>query len=251
MSNLILDKMTWSEVKENLKNVKVALIPTGSCEQHGPHLPMQVDTICATAVAQTVGEILFPKVLVTTPIPVGVSYHHMKFPGTLTLDEETMIGIIYNICKSLKQHGITNALIVNGHKGNGNSLMIAVRKATDDLGVKSLSVDYWEYLPKENKDILADKIVPGHGSEFETSIVMYRDEHLVRKEFQRTFQPDKTFADEYFRPRTYLGMKKLFESSEDGLTLGDPRGASISKGESLVKIISGEIAKLAVREFSL
>ncbi|MCL5068854.1 MAG: creatininase family protein [Thaumarchaeota archaeon] len=251
MPNLILDRMSWTEVKENLKNIKIALIPAGSSEQHGPHLPMQVDTACATVVAGAVGELVFPKALVTTPIPIGVSYHHMKFPGTLTVDEDTMMGIVYNVCWSLKQHGISNALIVNGHKGNTNSLMIATRKITDELGVKSLSVDYWEYFPKEKKDMLGDKIVPGHGSEFETSIVMYHDEQLVRKGFHRTFKPDKSFTDEYFRPRTYLGMKKLFESSEDGLTLGDPSGASKSKGEALVKIIASEIANLATREFNL
>lgn len=251
MSNLILDEMSWKQVRERLPRIKLAIIPTGSSEQHGPHLPMQVDTICAVQVSTRLGESLYPEALVVTPVPFGVSYHHMGFPGTLTLKEETIIGIVYDICWSLKQHGISNILIVNGHKGNTNALSVATRRITDEIGAKCIAVEYWNFVTKAARDSVGDGVVPGHGSEFETSIYLSSNRSLIGGKYKRTFKPDEAYKEMYLRPRTYLSMKKLFESSPDGLTLGNPAEATAEEGKKLVNSAAEELLVFVKREFEI
>ena len=98
--------------------IKGAILPTGSTEQHNEHLHMEHDTASALHVAQQAALGLFPKVVVATPMPVGISEHWMEWPGTLTLRPETFCQVAFDTCESLVRHGIRKILICNGHAGN-------------------------------------------------------------------------------------------------------------------------------------
>ena len=98
-----LAEMTWLEVEEALKTVQLAIIPTGSCEQHGPNMTMETDTAICNAVAERLTRRLHPRAILIPVTPWGISPHHMSFPGTITLSPETYQAMLWDIVSSLKQ----------------------------------------------------------------------------------------------------------------------------------------------------
>src|SRR5512136_861403 len=114
----ILSEMTWQDAKDAFAHAELAIIPTGSFEQHGPHMTFEVDTARAHGFGRLLAERMYPRVILAPPISFGVSYHHMKFPGTITLRADTFQAVVYDIVWSLREHGIKQFYIVNGHGGN-------------------------------------------------------------------------------------------------------------------------------------
>jgi len=106
-------KLTRRHVRERLEQglIKGAILPTGSTEQHNEHLSMEHDTASAAHVAYQAALQLYPQTVVATPMAVGISEHWMEFPGTLSLRPETFFTVAYDICESLKRHGIEHILI--------------------------------------------------------------------------------------------------------------------------------------------
>ena len=101
---MILSQMTWQEV-EAIDREIVVVIPTGSLEQHGPHLPLFTDSLIATAVAEGVEKNLSGQVLLTPTLWLGASGHHLKFAGSLSADFDTYMGAIESVVESLIPHG--------------------------------------------------------------------------------------------------------------------------------------------------
>ncbi|MBA7711063.1 hypothetical protein ES703_120015 [subsurface metagenome] len=137
----MLDEMSWTEVDELRKNVDTVLIPTGSVEVEGPHLPLAVDSIVALEVARRVAEGV-EDVVVAPVVKITYSDWHMGFPGTLTLSLTTLIQVLREICGCLMEHGFKRIFFVNSHVGNdaaiwaiGNEM---ARKSQARLGMISL-----------------------------------------------------------------------------------------------------------------
>ena len=137
MKNIVLSEMSCPELSEYKEDIELALIPTGSHEQHGPNMTFATDTDRAYEICKLLGKRFFPRILVCPPTPYGISYHHMKFYGTITLRPETYISTIMDIGWSLKQHGINKILIVNTHGGNRPSLGVVIVKLKNELGIKA------------------------------------------------------------------------------------------------------------------
>lgn len=228
------------EVRDILPKVQVAVIPTGSTENHGPHLPLQSDIAFCLYICKKAAQIAYPIALVTAPVSIGVSRHHMKFPGSLTLRPDTFINIILDIAWSMKQHGLDKVMIINGHGGNQAAVKLAARKIYDELGLTAASLSYWELLDTEKaKEILETypaRVYPGHACEFETSLSYVIQPELVRK--------DKiTKSDGLVFPRYEPFFAKIEdEYTTSGVSRGDPRLATREKGEKLIDIITEEIA---------
>lgn len=186
-------EMTRCEVEAVLASVGAVIIPTGSLEQHGTHLPMGHDTASAVFVAAKTAERLYPRVLVTPPLPVGLSPHHMRWPLSLTLKPATFIAVLLDLANSLKQHGVTSVVILNGHGGNrrvweeigGSATEIAAGKMRE-MGLKAAAVDYWELLPQSFlKETLDVEPSGGHAGEFETSVALFMFPEMVKSERAR------------------------------------------------------------------
>ena len=122
------NRLTWPEVNEAVGMQKVVLLPTGSTEQHGRHLPLDVDAFLAESVCLEAGRRAPDKMLVMPPISYGLNRHHMDFPGTIHVEPETFIAFGLNITKSLAYHGFRKILIVNGHGSNFVLADIIARK---------------------------------------------------------------------------------------------------------------------------
>jgi len=239
LSRVYIPEMTWEEVGEALQKAKVAVIPVGSTEQHGPHLPLQSDTVFVLYICRKAAEDAYPIALVTPPISIGISRHHIKFPGTLTLRHETLINILMDVGWSLKQHGVRKIAIINGHGGNYHAVKIAARKMFDEFGLLTASLSYWELLPIDKAEEILDTFRighAGHACEFETSLSYIIQPESIRKE--------KIGKSEEMEPPPYQGFLSLsmLERSETGVPRGDPRKASPEKGEKVLKIIIREMA---------
>ena len=154
-------------------SLKVALVPVGATEQHNEHLRMIHDTQSAVYICKKVAESMFPNVVVTTPMPVGVSEHWMDHKGTLSLRPEIFCEAVYDICHSMYRHGIQHIVIVNGHAGNIVPLNNKLPELRDRMGHPIHFCSYWEaYSDETIKKYMKSGNCPGHASEFETSFAM-------------------------------------------------------------------------------
>ena len=172
---VLLYECTRREIRERLASgdLRAAIVPTGSTEQHNEHMAMIMDTAGALLISQQAALKLYPRVIVTTPVAIGVSPHWMNRKGTLTLRTEIFQEIVYDICDSLKTHGIKTILIVNGHGGNAKPLNEKIDEYRSKLGITIDVCSYWDSIPADRaKEFVESGNVPSHASEFETSIAL-------------------------------------------------------------------------------
>src|ERR671915_92545 len=131
--SLFLAELTWPEAKEAFAAAEVVLIPLGSNEQHGPGMTLATDIALATAVAGRVAERLRPRAIVAPSLPFGLSPHHMRFPGTITLQPATFGAVLLETMRSLQQHGAKRFFLLNGHGGNQAILSVIATQARLEL----------------------------------------------------------------------------------------------------------------------
>lgn len=169
----LLEQMTWPEaLKAFSGSTTVVVIPTGSTEQHGPHLPLGTDFIIAHDLARRVGE--RADVIVTPTLPVGYAEYHTAFPGTLSIHEDTLARVYMDVCEHLVRYGATHILVVNGHGGN----MTALRQCGEELRKRRVPMAiacWWQMSQVVNPEWLAT----GHGDYVETSAVLAVNASLV------------------------------------------------------------------------
>jgi len=125
---VLLWESTRKEFREGVEggSLKAMIVPTGSTEQHNEHLAMINDTASVSLVAQQAALLVYPQVMVATPVPVGISPHWMDRKGTLSLKRETFMAVVFDICESLRTHGVERILVLNGHGGNVEPLRESV-----------------------------------------------------------------------------------------------------------------------------
>lgn len=174
-----LHERRWPEIEEYLRQDDVALLPVGSVEQHGRHLPVMTDAAEAIAVAVGAGE--RAKVLVAPPIWYGWTPHHMGYPGTLTLRAETLTAIVEDVCQSLIYHGFNRVVVINGHRvANLPPIEIAAVKVRNRTGGRILIYDLALSARREIAEITSGEPgAVGHACEDETSQMLHSYGHLV------------------------------------------------------------------------
>lgn len=242
MTRYVLNEMTWPEVKEALESVKIALVPTGSAEQHGPNTTFFTDTGRAEGFCRLLAEKLYPRALAVPPVGYGVSYHHMRFPGTVTLKPETFMAVVYEVVESLKRHGIEHFLIVNGHGGNMPALQLVTMKLRYELGVKIAYLTPTEVARDVvNAGKTAERI--GHACENEASQLLYlgydwavRGSALAPGEIQPDPYPQAGFQGRIHVPY-------FFDEVTANGALGDARGSSLEYGQATVEAACDRIVE--------
>ena len=175
-----LQENSWQELQERHgQSGDVAIIPVGSTEQHGPHLPLGTDTMVAMMVAEDAAALT--NTVVAPPMWFGWSPHHMVLPGTITIRPEILIEVLYDVIQSLKAHGFTKFVVINGHRiVNIPWMQIAAERAQRVLGVKVVLFDP-AYMSKEIISQLEYGPV-GHAEEIETSHMLYKHPEWVHLE---------------------------------------------------------------------
>jgi len=239
----LLGELTWPEAERRFQEVDVALLPVGAIEQHGPHLPLDTDAFDAKYLAVRVAESCSdPRPLVLPLIPYGVSYHHDDFPGTISVGNEALSKIVYDIGLSCARHGITKLIIINGHGGNMATLQFAAQTINRDAHIFTC-VD-----TGETSDVDLDQFceTPNdvHAGEIETSTSLATRPHLVKMDQARRFVPD--FSSRYLdftNTRSVEWYARTARISPTGV-LGDPTLATREKGESIWQVMVRNLVEL-------
>jgi len=221
----------------------MVILPVGSLEQHGPHLPVEVDSVLGEATALRTADIIAKTepVLVLPMLWTGVSEHHMTFGGTITLDLEAFYATIRCICQSLVRHGFRRIVLWNSHGGNDNALRVCADELTPRLGVPIVQFTYWYAAAEVIADILETQAALLHACEAETSMMMALRPGLVAEDriplAKTNTTPDlkDLVGGGVYRWRTLGAM------SSAGVW-GNPEAASAAKGEQLIAAIAGQIA---------
>lgn len=236
-NRLALEELTWPEVKEALPGIGAVLIPTGSVEQHGPNTSFCTDTGRADGFCKLISEKMFPRVLSAPPIGYGISYHHMRFPGSVTLKPETFMAIVYEVVESFTKHGLNTFLIVNGHGGNMPALQLVTMKLRYELGVKIAYLTPTQ-VARDVVDAGKTSDFIGHACENETSQLIYLGhENMVNSDswtpgdLQTPKYPHAGFAGLPAR----IQVPAYFDEVTANGALGDARGASWEYGRSTVE----------------
>ena len=130
---------TWPELGQAAKRQPVVVLPIGSVEDHGPHLPLDVDnfliwSICEAAAQQAEGDILLMPI-----IPFGYETHHMDFHGTIDIQIEHLLHFVLDVTKSIAQHGFQRILIADGHGSNMPILELVARRTILCRGLRTCS----------------------------------------------------------------------------------------------------------------
>ncbi|MFG6120197.1 creatininase family protein [Thalassobacillus sp. B23F22_16] len=233
MTAYLLNDMTWEEVRDALGTVKLAVIPIGAHEQHGPHMVESCDAILATKMANLLAEEMYPHIIVTPTVNMGISQHHLNFPGTIALKPDTLIAILKDIVTSLKHHGITRFLFLNGHGGNQSTLNVAstVLSTEEDVEV------YYAKTTGSAKKAVSENITSsifGHSCEREVSEALYLAPSLIRPEKLTKGDLNERGRYKQLRPgRAIQGFYRYEEMTNNG-NIGDATKASKEIGEKIV-----------------
>ncbi|MFQ6117792.1 MAG: creatininase family protein [Candidatus Bipolaricaulia bacterium] len=223
-----MQKKTWKEAREEFRQAKVALIPVGSTEQHGPHLPLGTDFLIAKTLAEAAAA--ETGAICTPAIPVGLSEHHRQFWGTLWVAPEHFRGYMRGIAESLAYHGIKRVIYVNGHGGNTAALGEICRGLRRG-GIYALVWQWWWAVAELSAELFPQ--AGSHAGEPETSMMLQVAGELV----------DEGAVEEAAAgaaPR--WGIEKFgtdvsfdtLDFSKSGAT-GDPRRATKRAGERLYR----------------
>jgi creatinine amidohydrolase len=240
-------RLTWQEMNEAIAAQKVVVLPTGSTEQHGPHLPLDVDAFLVESVCLELGRRAPDRVLVLPTVSFGLNRHHIDFPGTIHIEPEVFIAFCLNITKSVAYHGFQKILLVNGHGSNTPLVDLVARKTV--LATHSLcaAVNYYS-LGVEAFERIRETPVMAHADEFETSLYLHLAPERVRMDqavagndvMGKYMSSDSTSP--YVRFNDYWGRW-----TKVGVH-GDPTAATAEKGRILFEAVLSRLVEL-VDEF--
>jgi len=238
--------LTQPEIADQLKKNPLVILPQGSVEQHGPHLPTGTDIFAANVIAQAVAERMDGLVLPGGPL--GVTPLHMPYEGTITLTPETYIRLVTETCASTAKHGAKYLLILNWHELNIPALAIAADALHREHGMTVLTVQACfvaeEMFGKECNGLT-------HGGEIEAlTVLAYRPElvHLDRIENSSDHQHGHKM-DHLRRTRSYQPVLTDVRSIAPTGWYGSPQPATVEKGLRMVNSIAEAIAQEATEIF--
>ncbi|MBN2350909.1 MAG: creatininase family protein [Bacteroidales bacterium] len=235
-------ELTWPEIQERLKTIDTAILPCGSIEQHGKHLPVDLDYFDADYLAKRVAEACSkPRPFVLPSIPYGVSYHHDDFKGTLSVSNESLSRFVYDIGMNLAKSGIKKLVILNGHGDNAPTLNFAAQMINRDSGI-FVCVDTGE---SSDEDIYKEIDTPNdiHAGEVETSTALAIRPHLVRMD--QAADITVKFENPYLDFSSARGVPWYVRTkliSKTGV-IGNPLKASVEKGEKIWDIMVAHLVK--------
>ena len=222
----------------------VAVLPTASLEQHGPHLPIAVDALLCTAVAeravQRAEEALGPQACFVAPtFSWGNSHHHRPFAGVLSLSSNHYMAAVTDILEGLFQSGFRRLFILNGHGGNTAPNGIIAQDFVHRLGrpVHIAAADYWELgrPALAAADLIASERIPGHAGEFETALMHALHPAMVSGAGMEAIQEQGTDRARYTLPRSHVQSHGAWQAQ--GGFSDEPQTATGEQGRRIFALI--------------
>jgi creatinine amidohydrolase len=243
-SSVRLEEHAWPEVESALAaGTRTAVVAVGSVEQHGPHLPLVMDTLAGDEVSRRVAQRLGDAVAAPTIRP-GCSGHHMDFPGTITVPAETLMDVIRGYCRSLAEHGFEHLVLVPTHGGNFAPVNTVAPELAREVDANVIALaDLPGMMELMNEGLSAagvDYHEPAiHAGAAETAIVLAVAEDLVR-----TDELEPGYEGEVSTARL---LSEGFRAVTENGVLGDPREGTAEAGEAILERIA-EVYADRVRE---
>ncbi len=244
-----MDQVEWAKCKAHeLRRLAavdaVVVVPVAAMEQHGPHLPVQVDTALAHETSCRAARLVAgsgASAVVTPTVWSGLSEHHIPFGGTLSVDYQTFFLILRGIVDSLTRQGFTRILINNGHGGNINACKMAVQDLTLEFGVSIVATTYPIEARQAFAEILEDQDFIMHAGEAETSMMLALMPELVDAGDLAACAGSRQGS--LGGPDTAYRWQSFAERTPNGV-VGNPARASAEKGEKLLQASAEGLAKL-------
>jgi creatinine amidohydrolase len=236
------ERLTWPEINAAVAQQKVIVLPVGSIEQHGHHLPLDVDSRLAGAVCEAAGAQAPELMLVLPTMMYGYCHHVMDFPGTITIQPTTFVNVLLDIARSVAYHGFKRIVIVNGHGSNHPLVEQAGRQTNLQTDALCCTLSWWQ-LVADSWNAEVRESGPGgcaHACELETSMYLALDPAGVRTDRIQgalpRFMTDDQGGERWqwtdltlgAGPATIVGWTSSV--SETG-TAGAPELATTEKGE--------------------
>jgi creatinine amidohydrolase len=240
-ASVMWKELTAEELRAKAAADAIVILPVGSMEQHGPHLPVGVDTIltegvCRAAAEQTAGDV---PVVVAPTLWCGMAEHHMTFGGTFTFDIPTYRAVLLAFLRSIERHGFTRVFIVNGHGGNTAALNAFLPDFARETGLRIFAAGYFDMPRADIAPLLEDQAGVQHACEVETSLMMVVAPDLVRHErIAEAFGARDPGSEWRTVPARFRSFKEITASGVHG----DARRASRAKGEKLLDTLAGGLA---------
>lgn len=235
------EKLTWPEINDAVDLGKVCIVPCGAVEQHGHHLPLDVDLVCPGGVARGAGLAIPEKILVLPILAYGYTGHVMDFPGTINTNYTTFMEQVLDVTKSLAYHGFKKIILLNGHGSNMPNLDLAARRTNLETDAECCVIAWWNLLTVDKTFLpkWRESKFPGgcsHACELETSLYLYLDEEGVRKDKIKSGTISFNNEDNPFNWVDLFGagaatVVSWTSSYSDTGVLGDAEKASKEKGE--------------------
>lgn len=180
------DELTWPEMRQAVARQPVILLPFGTVEDHGPHLPLNTDNVIVESICREVARRVPDEALVMPLVAYGLNEHHMDFPGPVSVGMETLIELLADVAGSAARHGFTHILIVNGHGSNAPIADLAARRVVLETGAicgalsPNAAID-----PALAEPTLSQmrRSAPGgiaHAGEYETAMMLHLRPDLVQ-----------------------------------------------------------------------
>lgn len=243
-------RSTAGEIQEmGSREGSVLVLPIGSIEQHGDHLPVATDTILVTEIAASGIERIEEDVpiLMLPPFWCGYSPHHLSFGGTLSLEFDHMRQTLEDIAETALSNGFDALLLLNGHGGNISLVNGAVSTIGTDTDAEILGLTYFQLVSDFIEEIReSDPGGMGHGGEFETSLMLHLQEELVREsqlEGTEMHEPYNRSITDMFEGGP-LAVYRGFEEYSSTGAIGTPELASREKGSRIYERLGDELAEL-------
>lgn len=239
-----LADLTWPAVQALPKHTPI-VIPIAALEQHGHHLPVFTDSLLLGEVVRRVSTRMHERALFLPLTWIGNSHHHLDFPGTVSAEPRLYLDLLINLMDNMIGHGFQRIVLLNGHGGN----IVPSQQATFELRQRYrqrpdlllVAATYWTLGGQPhlvNPQIQQQRM--GHACEFETSMILRIAPHLVRNhqgtepvEFGNGFEPAS---------RAWITQDRTRPGH-----IGDPRGATAEKGETIFEVFSNDVVALLER----
>jgi creatinine amidohydrolase len=230
-------EMTWQDIAGASTAGWIAVLPLAAVEQHGPHLPLGVDTFIADAYLRRVRDMLPPDLPVTIlPVQrVGVSVEHLSYPGTLTLSAATAIAAWTELGESVARTGIRKLVLVTSHGGNVAAMELVARDLRARLGMLAVTVGWHRFGYPEGAFASEERKHGIHGGDIETSLMLAAMPDAVRMDKSHRAIPETiSMAQEFkwlgaYRPAGFAWMTQDLNPTG---AVGDATLAKAGKGEA-------------------
>jgi creatinine amidohydrolase len=248
--SLRLEDLSWREVQEAMDDgFDSVIVAAGATEQHGPHMPLCVDAALGEAITVEIAK-RTGRMLVGPAIRPGVSEHHMAFPGTITLREETMQAVLRDYCTSLDRHGFSHIVLMVAHGGNMNAVDTVAKQLDGKLGARVIGLaNPFEpdlFIDSQKFGNMIDvHSIGAHGGHAETSLMLTFRPDLVRMDYAVRSIPD--LPGDLAEMGRLLAERGTRGFSESGV-LGDGTKATAEFGRALMEEMAEGVARYLRRE---